>query len=190
MKPKILIIADVPGWALDRTAKNVIERLENHYSFKKVFNDLAAESIKKENYDLLYITYWRQFTDASIKSDIPQPAITGIRSHFKWDQGNNQPPSAKMLKCIGRFKAINVPSRILYDIFKPKHNAIFYTPHGVDEKIFKPVANPFSSPSGELILGWTGSKNNHPNKRGLDDLLIPALKDINGVTLKNCRQGR
>jgi len=145
---------------------------------------LTAESIIKENYDLLYITYWRQFTDASIQSEFPQPAITGIRSHFKWDQSNNQPPSTEMLKCISRFKAVNVPSRILYDIFKNKHNAIFYTPHGVDDKVFKPAANLFSSPSGELVLGWTGSNNNHPNKRGINDLLIPALKDLNGVTLK------
>jgi len=184
MKPKILIIADVPGWALDRTAENVIRRLNSHYSFKKVFNNLAADSIKKKDYDLLYITYWRQFTDAYIQSDIPQPAITGIRSHFKWDQGSNQPPSAEMLGCIRPYKAVNVPSRILYDIFKDKHRAIFHTPHGADENVFKPAANPFSSSKGELVLGWTGSKNNHPNKRGLDDLLIPALKDLSGVTLK------
>jgi glycosyltransferase involved in cell wall biosynthesis len=184
MKPKILVIADVPGWALDRTAKNIIKRLSNIFTFKKIFNDQAASAIEKKDYNLLYITYWRQFQDASISSKIPQPAITGLRSHFKWDQGENLPPSAEMLEMLSNFKAVNVPSQILYDIFKHKHPALFHTPHGVDESIFKPPLTPLHSPVGELVVGWTGSKTNHPNKRGLDDLLIPAIKDLKGVSLK------
>ena len=184
MKPEILIIADIPGWALDRTAENVIKRLSNRFKFKKVFNAQAVEAIKKNDYDLLYITYWRQFQDASINIQINGPAITGIRSHFKWDEGKNLPPSDEMLNQINAFKAINVPSRILYNLFKDKHPALFYTPHGVDHNIFVPSKNPFTSPSGELIIGWTGSMYNHPGKRGLDDLLIPALKNLKGVKLK------
>ncbi len=33
MKPVILIIVDMPGWALDRTADNIIVRLKNNYTF-------------------------------------------------------------------------------------------------------------------------------------------------------------
>jgi len=183
MKPEILIIADVPGWALDRTAENVIKRLSNQFNFKKVFNDRAVEAINKNDYDLLYTTYWKQFQDASLDIKISSPAITGIRSHFKWDKGEGLPPSKKTLHNINAYKAINVPSRILYDIFKDKHPALFYTPHGVDQNIFIPLKNPFTSPVGELVVGWTGSKDNHPNKRGLDDLLIPALKNLKGVKL-------
>lgn len=184
MKPEILIIADVPGWALDRTAENVIKRLSHLFRFRKVFNDRAVESVKNNDYDLLYLTYWKQFQDASIIIKLNSPAITGIRSHFKWDQGKDLPPSEEMLDYINTFKAINVPSRILYDIFKDKHPALFYTPHGVDHNIFMPAQNPFTSCAGELVIGWTGSMNNHPNKRGLNDLLIPALKDLKGVELK------
>ena len=184
MKPEILIIADVPGWALDRTAENIIKRLSNRFKFKKVFNAQAVEAVKKNNYDLLYITYWRQFQDASINIKISSPVITGIRSHFKWDKGKGLPPSDEMLNHINTFKAVNVPSRILYNIFRDKHSALFYTPHGVDQNIFIPAKNPFCSSAEELVIGWTGSKDNHPNKRGLDDLLIPALKDLKGVELK------
>lgn len=183
MKPEILIIADVPGWALDRTAENVIKHLSNQFRFKKVFNAQAVEEINKNDYGLLYITYWRQFQDASINIKICGPAITGIRSHYKWDKGKGLPPTDEMINQINTFKTINVPSRILYDIFKDKHPALFYTPHGVDQHIFIPLKNPFTSSAGELVIGWTGSKKNHPGKRGLDDLLIPALKDLKGVKL-------
>lgn len=35
MKPKILVIVDVPGWALERTADNVMSRLKDRYVFEK-----------------------------------------------------------------------------------------------------------------------------------------------------------
>ena len=183
MRPEILIIVDVPGWALDRAAENVMKRLTNQFRFKKVFNDQAVEAVKKNDYDLLYITYWRQFQDASTDIQICSPAITGIRSHFKWDKGKGLPPSDEILNHINAFKAVNVPSSILYNIFRDKHPALFYTPHGVDQNIFIPAKNPFTSPARELVVGWTGSKNNHPGKRGLDDLLIPALNNLKGVKL-------
>jgi len=184
MNAKILIIVDTPGWALDRTADNVIRRLSHLYTFEKVFNDRAVETIRKKNFDLLYLTYWRQFQDAGIvMHDLPV-AITGIRSHFKWDHGKGLPPSSGMIAEINRYRAVNVPSRILFNIFKDRHPALFYTPHGVDETVFKPSNNPFSSPRGKLVIGWAGSKSNHPGKRGLEDLLVPALNGLEGITLQ------
>ena len=186
MKPKILVIVDVPGWALERTADNVIARLSDRYDFEKAFNKNAVEKIRAGNFDLLYITYETQFQDAGIAVDIPQKAVTGVRCHFKWDGGGKgMPPSSEFLSHLGTFAALNVPSRILCNIFKPLHPAVFYTPHGVDVHKFKPRAGgPFSSPEGELIIGWAGSLTNHPGKRGVEDLIMPAVEGLKGVTLK------
>jgi glycosyltransferase involved in cell wall biosynthesis len=185
MKPVILIIVDMPGWALDRTADNIIVRLKNNYTFIKAYNKDAVEAIGKKNYDLLYITYWRQFKDAGISTDIPRPAVAGVRSHFKWDQGKGLQPSQEVIDFLNSFDALNVPSRILYDIFKEKHPAVFHTPHGVDEKVFYPRRERhFTSQQGKLIIGWTGSKKNHPGKRGIDDFIVPAVQSLDGVSLK------
>jgi hypothetical protein len=186
MKPKILVIVDVPGWALERTADNVIARLSGQYVFEKAFNNNAVEKIRAGNLDLLYITYETQFQDAGITVDIPKKAVTGVRCHFKWDGGGKGlPPSSAFLSHLGKFAALNVPSRILENIFKPLHPAVFYTPHGVDMHIFKPKAGgPYASPEGELILGWAGSLTNHPGKRGVEDLIMPAVEGLKGVTLK------
>ena len=64
MKPKITIIVDVPGWALDLTASHVAAHLNDHYDFERVFNRDAEGKIRLGNFDLVYITYWRQFIDA------------------------------------------------------------------------------------------------------------------------------
>jgi glycosyltransferase involved in cell wall biosynthesis len=186
MKPKILVIVDVPGWALERTADNVMARLSGRYDFEKAFNKNAVEKIRARKFDLLYITYETQFQDANIAVDIPQKAVTGVRCHFKWDGGGKGlPPSAAFLSHLGKFVALNVPSKILCTIFSPLHPAVFYTPHGVDTEIFRPRAgNPFSSPAGELVLGWAGSLTNHPGKRGVEDYLMPAIKGLKGVSLR------
>ena len=186
MKPKILVIVDVPGWALERTADNVIARLSDRYDFEKAFNKNAVEKICEGKFDLLYITYETQFQDAGIAVDTPERSVTGVRCHFKWDGGGKgMPPSSEFLSHLGKFAALNVPSRILYNIFKPRHPAVFYTPHGVDTEIFRPRAgNPFSSPAGELVLGWAGSLTNHPGKRGVEDYLMPAIKGLKGVSLR------
>ena len=104
MKPKILVIVDVPGWALERTADNVIARLSGQYDFEKAFNKNAVEKIRAGNFDLLYITYETQFQDAGIAVDIPQKAVTGVRCHFKWDGGGKgMPPSSEFLSHLGTF---------------------------------------------------------------------------------------
>jgi glycosyltransferase involved in cell wall biosynthesis len=183
MKPRILVLVDVPGWALDRTADNVIRRLSHRYRFIKVFNRDAEAALDRANFDLVYPCYWRQFQDAGIERAVPRPAVTGVRSHFKWDGGRGLPPSSTTIETLRRFDAVNVPSRILYDIFRNRHPAVFYTPHGVDETIFRPGRR-VPSAAGSLVLGWAGSLDNHPGKRGIDDFLLPALEGLSGVELR------
>ncbi len=183
MKPRILVLVDVPGWALDRTADNVIRRLSHRYRFIKVFNRNAAAALTSAHCDLTYLCYWRQLQDAGIPCALPRPAVTGVRSHFKWDSGKGLPPSGRVIEALRQFDAVNVPSRTLYDIFRNRHPAVFYTPHGVDETIFRPGRRN-SSAGGSLVLGWAGSLNNHPGKRGIDDFLLPALEGLSGVELK------
>ncbi len=94
-------------------------------------------------------------------------------------------PPEEMLVCLNRFEAVNVPSLILFDIFKDKHPALFYTPHGVDERVFSPKKNLKKAVcGGSLVVGWAGSRQNHPGKRGLSDYIIPALQGLSGVSLK------
>jgi hypothetical protein len=184
MKPRILIIVDVPGWALERTADNVMRRLARRYEFIKAFNSTAEEALRRRDYDLVYICYERQFQDAGLDIEVPGPRVIGVRCHSKWDNGTGQPPSSEFTSRLLEFNALHVPSRILYDIFAPLHPAVFHTPHGVDETVFVPARSKAHSPRGALVLGWAGSRSNHPGKRGLDDLLIPAVQGLDGVELR------
>ena len=183
MKPKILIVVDVPGWALDRTAKNVVRCLSSRYSFTIVYNNELLETLSRHRFDLYYPCYWRQLIDCGLSEQLPSPRITGVRSHFKWDEGKGKAPSGDTLSTLGQYSAINVSSQILFDIFSPHIGRLFHTPHGVDCSVFTPPNRKKHSPAGKLRIGWAGSKSNHPGKRGLYDYLLPALKDLDGVEL-------
>jgi len=185
MKPRILVIVDIPGWSLDRTADNVMKRLGGLFAFEKAYNSTAVRALEQKNYDLVYITYERQFQDAGIDVELPRPAVIGIRSHFKWDGGRGLPPADAFLAYLSTFDALHLPSLMLRDIFTSHHPAVFHTPHGVDEQIFCPVKhNSFSSPGGRLIVGWAGSRTNHPGKRGIEDFILPAVENLSGITLR------
>ena len=185
MKPEILIVVDVPGWALDRTAQNMARRLSDSFAFEIVYNEQATEKVEADAFDVLYIAFWKQLIQQGISVQTKKPCISGVRSHFKWDGGKGLPPSKETIEVLSRYRALNVPSQLLYSIFRDKHSAVFYTPHGVDTEVFQPsIHGPLGSPSGELVLGWAGSKSNHPGKRGLEDFLEPALADLQGVTLQ------
>lgn len=106
-----------------------------------------------------------------------------MRSHFKWDRGTGAPPSRQVIETLTAFNALHVPSRILHEIFSPLHPAVFYTPHGVDETVFQPGGRKPSA-RGTLVIGWAGSLSNHPGKRGIDDLLLPAVAGLDGVRLR------
>lgn len=184
VKPKILTIVDVPGWALERTADNVMRRLKDKYVFEKAFNRDAEKKIQQGDFDLLYITYWRQFKDAGLRERFPGNTVSGVRSHFKWDEGRSVPPSPQVIACLKQFTVLNVPSLVLYSIFKTLHPALFRTPHGVDHRAFRPQTEVNASPPGELVLGWCGSVTNHPGKRGINEFILPALQHLSGVTFK------
>ena len=190
MKAKILVIVDVPGWALDRTAQNVIKRLGGSYEFTVVYNNGSSREHLRGNYDLHYLCYFCQLEDAKIKLQLPNPKITGIRSHFKWDKGRGLAPSEELLSRFNEFAAINVPSRILLNIFSPHLKNIFYTPHGVDCDLFKPADKVRNNVGKKkLLVGWAGSSSNHPGKRGLKDYLLPALVGLDDVELEMaCRE--
>ena len=192
MKAKILVIVDVPGWALDRTAQNVIKRLRGNYDFTVVYNDELSREHLRGNYDLYYLCYWRQLEDAKIKLKLPNRTITGIRSHFKWDKGLGLAPNDELISRLNTFAAINVPSRILFNIFSPHLKNIFHTPHGVDCELFKPAEKVRNNVGKKkLVVGWAGSSSNHPGKRGLKDYLLPALAGLHDVELEMaCRESK
>ena len=104
-KPKILLLVDVPGWALDRVARNVASRLSDLYTFEICYNENAAERLPKVDFDLLYFSYWKQYEKLGPEVRLPRNTCAGIHSHFKWDGGKGLAPSKETLARLSQYRA-------------------------------------------------------------------------------------
>jgi spore maturation protein CgeB len=87
-----------------------------------------------------------------------------------------------MMAILLPYKAITVNSPMLYEMFKDKHDHVFYAPRGVNTKLFVPEDK--KTYTNELRVGWAGSLTNHPGKRGYYDFIVPAIEKMDGVVLE------
>jgi len=182
VKPKVLIVADFPGWAYDNVSNAFMQVLKWKYDFTKVF---AAELplIDHRSFDLVYCMWWK--TDFLERNFVPKEKLCiQVASFWSWQQKYKIPLNDLVEKYLNRACAVSVNCPGLYDLIAPLHRRVFLNPSGVDVDKFRPYL-PRSSDAGQaLIVGWTGSTAIHGDNKGLLDLIIPVCESLNNVTLK------
>jgi FkbM family methyltransferase len=183
-KNKILLIVDKPGWAHDFKADNLIRCLGDDYEIVKRYCDDVQDS-EIEASDVVVIFYWKQIPYENMQRRLPtlqrnkHKILMGICSHIEL-QGESEKPGLSVLRTLA--SGIFVNSKLLYkqyvDVFDVP---VFYTPNGVNREFFRPSS--VKKENEKLIVGWAGSLKNHGDKRGVNEFIIPAVKQIQGVEL-------
>ncbi|MFO1497107.1 MAG: FkbM family methyltransferase [Verrucomicrobiota bacterium] len=167
-KPRILFLADRPGWAFDNNARGIADALPDDFEFRIEYvvqqPDLAAIE-----YDLLVVMFWGETYHERFSPD-PSKVIKQISSH-RWAleaQFGRLTPAQMAERYLRDAAAVIVPSQRLYREFaalKPT----FLTPKG-----FAPERLGFRHRGGgPLQIGWVGNRNDAC--KGLNDILLPAL---------------
>ena len=63
VKPKVLLVVDLPGWAFDHIADELIANLSNRFTFKRIYevdiNNFADALMLGEECQIIY-TFWRK----------------------------------------------------------------------------------------------------------------------------------
>jgi glycosyltransferase involved in cell wall biosynthesis len=173
LKKKILIICDTAKWAWAIKSKNLQRYLSDEFTIEIVYLDDGEKIQKDKEYDI-YLTFslnhlWH------VKSINPKKLITGSTSHQNFHNYIN----ARNLN--DRCAAIHMNSMFLYNlsIKNKNHKNIFYCPNGVDTKLFVPREKKLDVKN--LVVGFVGKNNEN---KGLRNFIIPAVKKLEGVTLK------
>ena len=134
MKPKILLVADVRGWAWDIKSKQIVKFLSDEFDFHihymvqegKLEKDLATK------FDL-FLTFAPKYVDTLVARGIPiERRITGVTAHFKDMEKDLQTR-------MGKVKYVHANSKMLLKIVEKYYPDSFYTPNGVDIELFYPV---------------------------------------------------
>lgn len=183
--PRILVVADRPGWAIESKARHIARHLAGRYDVLVRFQHEVSEDDLAAT-ELALIFYWLELR----KIPLPLEALArfsdrlliGICSHFEL-QGDLRAPGLEMLNRLPCCVFAN--NKMLQREFAPLIAApVLYTPNGVDTCFFRPGDAPRLRTAGRLRVGWAGSLTNQgAEHRGVPNVIRPAVAAVPGAEL-------
>ena len=174
-KPRILLLADRPGWAFDINAHGVASMLAGQFEFRIEYV-VQKPNLNAWPYDVLVVMFWGEDYHLQFKPD-PRRVIKQVSSH-RWaleEQYGRLTAEATVRRYLGDASSLIVPSRRLRHLFTP-FRPTFLTPKGIDPARF----DASNRPTGAMRVGWVGNRKDRC--KGLEDILLPAVgKDFEFV---------
>jgi len=177
-KMKILILIDKPNWAFHSIAKNLIKyNADNTVELFCHSIKGREKDIKKtyKNYDLFYVMGFMTYDRINF---LPKDkTMVGIHSCHSWDNKKTTPtnrvkPDKGTVKFLNSFLRVDAVSKYLYNLFKESGvKRLYYTPNGVDSKLFLPHDNIRES----FTVGYSGTKT-HDWRKGISEFIVPAAE--------------
>jgi len=139
---KILLVADVPGWAWDYKAQALIKNLPE-FQLHKTYSSYYHPGMTKA-FDGVFFFGWNE-----IQGD-PRQLLSSISSHNYYLLDKDLAS-----RLIPQFKGLVTVSKELYKLIKEINPNTFCAPNGVDHKLFVPNK---PSEKKKLVVGWVGQK--------------------------------
>ncbi len=183
---KILFIVDQPNWAWDIKSKNIKKFLFDNFKIDICYergsfnNTLDIKRIRFHDYDalLVYGLYQNKYP-SSLMSSNKLNFFQGISS---CDEVRKDDDEKKFVNISNNVNAVFVHNNFLLDKFKKRMDHIFYCPNGVDIKKFYTMRE-IKKDTKELVVGFVGNSRSR-GKKGLYDIIIPAIKTLKNVKIK------
>ncbi|HZR19383.1 MAG TPA: polysaccharide pyruvyl transferase family protein [Verrucomicrobiae bacterium] len=166
-RPKVLFLADQPGWAYDTAAQAISRRLADEFDIRVEYS-LQRPDLRAWAFDLAYVFFWGETYHRQVITD-PRRVVKEISSH-RWanEQAYGYLSAQEMAaRYLPDAATLTATSKRLQSMFSP-FRRVLWTPNGFEENLFSNRG----SRSGALRVGWAGNAN-EPCK-GLKDILLPA----------------
>jgi glycosyltransferase involved in cell wall biosynthesis len=184
-RPRIVAVVDRPGWAHDRKTDAIARVLADRYEIVKVFQaEATAEDLESADAVLLY--YWLQWERLpGLHAELHrrrERVVIGVCSHYELEGEWRQ----RALAILGeKARAVFANNRALHDELAAElPGQVFYTPNGVDCKLFRPLEERRPSSPHGLRVGWAGSlENQGAERRGVHEIIAPAVAAVEGAEL-------
>lgn len=208
-KPKIALIIDVRGWALDNIANNIVKYLSDEFEFKKIYmSDIAGDYdnivlllyacagcdiihflwrgylnfLEGENAEW-YLSYYGRDVELFKNNIMNNMYITaGVYDHKYID--DEFYVTQNIIKYINRY---TVSSKKLFDIYNKLefNKPIIEITDGVDNKMFHPInIERFRNiKDRRIVVGWVGNSEfdaaKYEDYKGIHTIIKPAINQLN-----------
>ena len=171
-RPRVLMLADVPGWIFERHARTLQVMLADEFECTIGF---YGQPFDEQAFDLIYPLEYNLLPPERITS--PWKYVTSLRSHISWD---GVPPALLAQYLSRHFQRTHVVSQRLQELLVPFLPSVEYVTHGIDLSRFTPVERVRAAGDTVLRVGWAG--NRASPAKGFDEFIRP-LASIPGVEL-------
>lgn len=156
-KPKILIVYDVPNWAVHKNLKYFKHYFSEDFDVDSVDEVTLSEKYEEKytEYDIYYLTTHTMLCRGNFPFRIPEGKIvtkvTGrhvikdiFKSHYLVTKSgdNNITPVKLWAKLANCCAAVFVNNKLALNDVMKKYKVkvpVFYSPYGVDTEVFKPL---------------------------------------------------
>lgn len=178
MRPKILVLADVPNWAWAKKAEQLKRYLSDDFDIDIAFlgNEWAPRG-----YDLYHTFEVSQIHQHGLTRRAWGKLATGITAHVwrTWDARHGEGTVRRWASEADAFHANSKLLQAEMESYLGGH--VYYVPNGVDESFFKRLRP--RQPSERLVVGHVGK----PNPRKGRDLIFDACR-LAGVEFREIRR--
>lgn len=166
-KPRVLILADVPGWAYDINSRGLREALSDEFDIDIAYLHHGPQpNLRPDYYDLYHVCCW---VDLVGRYGIEKERFVKEVSSHRWEEPRYGSLSPKQFceKYLSDSATITATSKRLQALIRQGRPCLL-VPNGVSAA-FSP---PEELRTGDLIFGWAG--NIDDSCKGLKDILLPA----------------
>ena len=171
MTPRVLLIADVRGWAFDVNLRDLASYLRDRFGFEFWYmqDGMPSDLVR---YDAIYAAY---------RWDLPPGfpygrAIGSLRCSIFRPEAPG-PPTAEDTVEANRWGAFQVVNREVYDALKPHCPRVAYLTNPVDARRFDGAAPEHL----RTVASWSGNAR-HISPAGVD------VKGFESIVLPACRR--
>lgn len=176
-RPRVLVLADIPGHAWDRKAHALAAQLGDRFTIEIAYTVGARggqERIEAQEHDLYHTFEVHQL------GAIPEgwPCTTGITAHV-WRTWGEDAMRAWAARAIG-FHANSV--LLSNEMKELLDRPIWYVPNGVDETFFHRLRP--RAPSPRLVVGFVGKPNPRKGRHLVEEACARAGCDFRLVERK------
>ena len=181
---KVLMVADVEGWAYDIIAKSIQSKFRKYEATIVYFKDIirGTEKVDARDYDVIMGFFWYDMFirgDLINNFDLSKVCVT-VQSHNSWLKRDLT--IIETQKILDQYPAVGFCSEKLMDKF-PTIKEKYYVPTGYEPRKFYP--SPLPPFEGKLKICWAGDPEtaHHGDVKGYYEHILPAIENMDNVEL-------
>lgn len=157
MKPRVLLLAEKPNWALHIAARAVAKYLHNDFTVDIDFT-ITQPRFDPSRYDIIHILFWEAINYRPLLTT-RHKVVKSVFSH-RW-QESGMTAQELYRQYLAEAHAVTVPSLHLLSALQEIPVQVHLWSEGVDTDLFSPAALPRT---GDIVVGWAGNVSD-PIKR-------------------------